>query len=286
LWQRETSPSGRFAILFFDGDDRGISGHRTSGHGRWRLLDGQRVLAEGRLERPNDAKVADDGTFVIADWLFTDDLAGRFYAFDASGTVVISEQFGANILDTYLAPDGRYAAVTCASNPKDETYDERFTLYDLSARRRLWFKALEIGRATGVEFDIPHGKLTITSEGFGRTEYELLDGSVDLATVRESAFTHGDGFTILTMVEEMLAEHPSPTAAESRRLVAACDRAAGKLAKYPNWAAKAHRHAGEILLGQGDEAGALVRWQQALGLDPKVGIKKRADALAARLGQL
>jgi hypothetical protein len=31
---------------------------------------------EGRVKRPNDAKVADNGAFVLNDWLFTAEVAG------------------------------------------------------------------------------------------------------------------------------------------------------------------------------------------------------------------
>lgn len=59
------SPNGRFHLIWLDRNPAGmIGGHRYEGHGIWTLLtDRGEALASGRLERPQDGKVADNGTF-------------------------------------------------------------------------------------------------------------------------------------------------------------------------------------------------------------------------------
>ena len=65
------SPNGRFILAWRDANDAGTrGGARANGHGRYILIDGDAIVAEGRVERPNDGKVADTGVFILNDWLF------------------------------------------------------------------------------------------------------------------------------------------------------------------------------------------------------------------------
>lgn len=84
------SPNGRYIIAWRDANDAGThGGARHAGHGRYLLIEGETVIADGRAERPNDGKVADNGTFVINDWLFSSvSLGGAFLAFSKCSTGV------------------------------------------------------------------------------------------------------------------------------------------------------------------------------------------------------
>lgn len=49
------SRNGQFLLTWADDPTRG----------RYFLLSGNRIFAEGRMSRPNDGKVADNGTFIL-----------------------------------------------------------------------------------------------------------------------------------------------------------------------------------------------------------------------------
>jgi len=284
FWSRTVAPAGRYSVLTRDSDD-GERGPDARGPGRWALAHGDRVVAEGRLERPSDARVADDGTFVISDSLRTDALAGRFCAFDATGTLLLDERLGANISDTFLTPDGAYAAVACAANPDALDFHERLTVYDLPARRRLWDVPLVDGRPTAVTFDLAAGAVRVAGVRPVPIDYRLADGAVDDAAPETETLRVNDGFRILRSVERALAVDGPLDPGRAAELVAACDLADARLAAYPAHRANAQRAAGEALLRAGDEDGALARWQAALALDAKVGVRRRADVLAEKLAQ-
>jgi tetratricopeptide (TPR) repeat protein len=77
----------------------------------------------------------------------------------------------------------------------------------------------------------------------------------------------------------------SATPDNARKALKSTDAALAEGAKdRSDWAATAHRVRGEAyeLLGQPREA--LEAFDQALSLDPKIGVKKRATALRKRLG--
>jgi hypothetical protein len=66
------SRNGRFLLTWAD----------DSARGRYFLLCDNRILAEGRMARPNDGKVADNGTFILNQWGSGDGLRGTFRAFN------------------------------------------------------------------------------------------------------------------------------------------------------------------------------------------------------------
>jgi hypothetical protein len=94
------SPSDTFVLLWRDAtDDDSTIGYRTGGLGRYRLIEkGVGLRCDGRLERPNDGHVANNGAFIIADWLFTDELRSRLHIFSAEGESLVRRDNRANVL--------------------------------------------------------------------------------------------------------------------------------------------------------------------------------------------
>jgi hypothetical protein len=272
------SPSRVFVLLWRDAsDDEASVGYRASGPGRYRLIEqGGGLRCEGALERPNDGHVANTGTFILADWLFTDDLRSRLCVIDAEGTELVRRECRANVAATFIEAEGQYAAVQMASNPSDDRDDERFVVFDLTRGSESWSKRLEVGPAAEVEFDVAAGALWITTSSFGRVRHGLADGSVATAPLRELALETGDGFEILALVEQEIASGIDGDRRET--LVRACLRASDRLASYPGHAARALRVAGELLEAS-DPTRTAKFWEHALALDSKVGIAKRLNEL-------
>jgi hypothetical protein len=274
------SPSDTFVLLWRDAtDDDSTIGYRTGGLGRYRLIEkGVGLRCDGRLERPNDGHVANNGAFIIADWLFTDELRSRLHIFSAEGESLVRRANRANVLATYMEPDGRYAAAHLAATPDDDRDDERFILFDVTSRSEVWSKALEIGRPDQVAFDVAGGALWLENQPFGRVRYGLTDSSVDANELRERLLAGADGFAILALIEGEVGAGVPPDRRE--HLVDACLRAADRLTSYPRHAARALRIAGEIVEPYAP-ARTIDYWDRALGLDPHVGVAKRAQSLRA-----
>ncbi len=282
-WVAASSPDGRWAILTRDADDSGDHvGYRSAGPGRYRLVEGSTTRCEGRLLRPNDAKVANDGTFIVADWLFTDELAGRVCIFDMAGTPILDESYGANVLATCLSDDGRFGAVHLASSPDRPDFDELAVVWDLVTPVLLWSKQLEGGRAEAMVIDSTAGLLQAESKRIGWVDYDLRTGATDPRAVLEAILRTGNGFEILDLVQDEVASGPVDRT-RAGDLITYCQTAAGKLHDYPNHEARALSIAGEIAEARGDLQAALGLWDRALAIDPKVGVATRAKALRASL---
>ncbi len=137
------SPNGKFLVACMDAIP-GRGGARQSGHGTFVLAeDGNLRLEKKLLERPNESAVANNGNFIINDWLFSDDLAGTFYAFNKDGQQLIRHSFKANLYDNAISDDGTFAICSCAGAKHED--GTNFAFFDLSQAQCLWQKKLPTG---------------------------------------------------------------------------------------------------------------------------------------------
>jgi len=134
------SENGRFILSWSDIADLGAEGirggAREKGFGRYLLIDEDKLILQGKLERPHDGKVSDQGIFILNDWMFGSGLIGTFYAFDLNGQKLIQHKFRANLFNNGISRDGRFAVCqTLDSNNED---GNRLCLFDLIERRLMW----------------------------------------------------------------------------------------------------------------------------------------------------
>jgi hypothetical protein len=151
------SPNREFLLIWRDEWAGGCS--RTKGP--FYLLRGGKELCKGLLKRPNDGHVADNGSFVLCDWLFTEKLASAFYAFNHDGEVLLEKKFRANLYNAAISPDGSFAACQTAINPASR-HSELLTLFDLRSRTEVWHLSPPFWPET-YEFNVPNLELTIRS---------------------------------------------------------------------------------------------------------------------------
>lgn len=153
------SPNRRFRLIWADRTPDGLrGGNRESGHGSWYLLLDDRIVSSGKLERPQEGKVADNGTFILHDWMFGHGLHGRFVACDSHGQTLIAQQFSANLMSNGLSPDSRYAICQTANAPGSDD-SCRYMLFDLEAVREIARWEVETGWAEGYKWDCDAGRV-------------------------------------------------------------------------------------------------------------------------------
>lgn len=130
-----SSANRRYKMAWNEGHlaDAGTQRRKT---GRYLLLDGEKVVAEGRITRPTDGAVANNGTFVVIDAKQATDLSGALHAFDIHGKQIILRNFRANIFNCGISDDGRFAVCqTC--NSSDENDSGIIAIFDLVAASEL-----------------------------------------------------------------------------------------------------------------------------------------------------
>ncbi|WP_247540327.1 tetratricopeptide repeat protein [Bradyrhizobium sp. 168] len=266
---RARSPNGRFTLAWADG------GPDQSRIGRYLLLDGKRVIVEGRMPRPNDGVVTDGGVFILNDWGASETLSGTFHAFDVNGKTLVSRRFMANLFNNGVSADGHFAACQTANAPGAD--GNRLTVFDLQVGREIGGFQPESGWAKNYAFFPETRHIRLLYHDGGAFDYDFGGAFVDRMKWLAFGLMQGNIFVIETLIAEMDGKL-SPELAN--QVLPAIDIALGKLRADDNRTrARLLRSRGTCLEALADLREALACYDEALSLDPKVGVKRRADAL-------
>jgi len=265
-----SSPDGRFHLIWLDRNPEGtIGGHRYEGHGSWTLLtDGGAALATGRLERPQDGHVAEDGTFILSDWMFGDGLNSRLVAFRADGRKIVDHLFSANMASSGLSPDGRFAICQTANAP-DSPDSCRYFLFDLEVGQEIASWEQETGWAARYEFDTANRCVYLVGQDDEQVGYDFNGEMVDREAWQRGRIAAGD----IEIMRSIIALHGGNPEPELRAaILAGLDVA---VARGEAWQqARALRLRGELHEQAGEIDDAITAYDKALSVDPQVGVSR------------
>lgn len=270
------SPNGRFVLAWRDANDAGTrGGARANGHGRYILIDGDAIVAEGRVERPNDGKVADTGVFILNDWLFfSERLEGVFRAFQRDGAPILSRRFEANLYNNGLSEDGRFAA--CQTCNADSDYGNKLTIFDLEAAAELASVTPESGWAKDYVFPADHQTIELIYGDDARFAYDLNGNFRDRPRWIGAGLAKGDVY----LIQRLMAQaRPTPEPSEQAQWIKGLTVALARGSEDLRLRALAFKLRGTCHDQNGAAEEALADFDAALAIDPKIGVKRRADAL-------
>lgn len=122
----------------------------------WDIIDGSfalfdfentKKILQGKMIKPNDGKVANNGNFIINDWMNGKNPKGTFYAFNLSGKILIKKMFKANLFNNAISQDGHFAVCqTCVSDFEKDS--QSVWLFDLD-NKMILSKFILIASQTG-----------------------------------------------------------------------------------------------------------------------------------------
>jgi hypothetical protein len=130
------SSNRRFILAWHESGIHPFTGKQSLG--LYFLLDGHKTIAIGKMQRPNDGKVCNNGNFILNDYMFrsSEILTGKFYAFSPNGEILITSEFNANLGDNGILDDGRFAFChTCTSKYKE--HSQKTFVFDLENKALL-----------------------------------------------------------------------------------------------------------------------------------------------------
>ena len=283
------SPNGKYIIAWRDQDIDGNrqGGFRESGLGDYVLLEDGEAIAEGRLERPECGKTADNGTFILHDEHFGQNMAGTFFSFDKSGTELMRHSFSANLLNNGLSPDGRF--VICQACNSDTDSGNGLVLFDLEDGEILWNIVPPSGWAKSYEFDVHEAIVYLIYKDEGRYAYSMADGDfMDWERWENDRIDHGSPYEQMQIAKqrlEILGSGMDPQSAGE--IVFIIKKAiANGLTETPTEHGKALRMLGELWETLGDLEEALKCYEEAISIYPKVGVKGKIKNLRVRFNQV
>lgn len=274
------SENRKFLVAWSDADrKKGIGGFRESGEGSYILAEDTVVLISGRLQRPNDGKVANNGTFIINDWMFGEGLKGTFYAFNKLGNQLVQHRFTANLLNNGIAEDGRFAVCQCANSDTEDS--GVLALFDLNKGMLLWKIQPESGWADSYHFDCEGKKILLCYREKGEYRYSFGGDFIEKDKWQIERINYVSAFELSLIAKERFKEkYNSLSEADAQEILLLLDRALNKgLDGYPNEKAAVYRTMGEVKESLGKITEAIYNYELALEVNPKVGIKRRLDTL-------
>ncbi|MGO9684087.1 MAG: tetratricopeptide repeat protein [Beijerinckiaceae bacterium] len=238
------------------------------------------------MMRPDEGRVANNGTFVLNDHKRASALSGAFCAFDANGRKIIRRDFKANIFNSDLSRNGRFAACQTCNSP-DANDSSILAIFDLIAAKEIASWTPLSGWPQFYEFFEDEERIGLGYRGLGVFRYSLQGDFVDRSAWYAACLTKGDYATTLLVAQRIMEDERGSISPELYSMLVACiDRVLPELSKADNgWHALAWRLRGMCLEASGALEAALSCYEKALKLNPKVGIKRRAAQLGKALAR-
>jgi hypothetical protein len=250
------SPDGQYIVAWQDRDYRSGSGGglRESGPGRFVLIRDNKLLFQRDLQRPDEARVSNNGHVVINDVMFGDTLRGTFYVFGENGAELIKHYMQANPLDCGISEDGDVAWCTSVYSDSQEDSDKLFVF--ATSPPKLLFKVDE--RDSLENIHIADEEIQITLRGaVRRYSYDgrLLNAEEIREAERVYTIEHGRGYDLIHLADQILAEK-DPRELSGDELQEALSLLTKALQRdISDWhKAKVHRRLGELAEAQGDQS--------------------------------
>lgn len=262
----------RYTLLWHD--RRWVDGAVSVG--RYLLVESDAVVAEGEMERPQDGKVADNGTLILNDWGASDELSGTFHAFSRDGTPILSRRYSANLLNNGLSQDGRLAVCQTCNAPGSPD-SSIVTVFDLAGGAVLASWTPESGWANAYEFPEGGDRIRMVRHDRPSLDYRVSGEFLDRKIWLEDEVARGTLYVIRKALGEGEASTGLPVAALRKGGRTAIDDGDER------FRAEAWRLLGEIEESAGEAAAALEAYERALELNSKIGVAKRAAALRKAL---
>lgn len=245
-------------------------------------------MLEGKLQRPNDGRVADDGTIIFNDLLFGDGLKGEFCAFTADGRQILKYRFRANLSKNAISSDGKYAVCTTCASDNDDSFIIAF--FSLGEARLLWKRPIRPQEPRGFVIDPERKRIEFVFDELGAFAWDFNGFFLDRDNWVRAVLDRGDGPLVQSLVSSLLTDAGHSTdrdglllwlAALDRTLVEGFQRFQDQAPKYE---AFGYRLKGEVLEALGESGNALAAYEKAIQLDDKVGVKRRVGALRKAAG--
>ncbi|MCG9054733.1 hypothetical protein LH442_01790 [Laribacter hongkongensis] len=285
--QFRRSHSGEWVICWSDSDEQNHrGGYRDSGYGRYVLYNATKntVTLEGRVERPNSGSVADNGNFSIEDWHFGSELSGTFYVFSSVGHKLIKKKFQANLYNSAISNSGRFAVCQTANAPTGKD-GNRFTAFDVERNIELFSVHPPTGWADKYTFLEDTSQFGVVINGIGTFYYDAQGNLIDPEKF-EMARLHCDRYDLVLLVAEDIVKSPNLNDELANEVLEASGRALSLGAeKDQSWKAIAFKIQGLAHERLRHDEAAIAAFDAALLINPKIGVKRKADSLRKKLAR-
>ncbi|WLG42025.1 tetratricopeptide repeat protein [Pseudomonas rhodesiae] len=280
----QLSKSKKWAIAWRDADPSvGRGGHRESGLGAYVLADvsSGTVACHGSMARPNNGQVCETGVFCLEDWHFGSTLSGTFSVFDPSGSVILAKELTANIFTSGISKHGKYAFCATGNSPTD--HGNKLFLFDLVNRIEMYSVTPKAGWPDSYEVDEGTGELMALFKDMGSFRYNAHGEFMDADQLGDANLNSSHYDRIILAAEKILGEVNLTDECIQEVLIAV--QRARSLGADENlaWKPTALKVQGLAHEQLGQYPEAVLVYEEALALNPKIGVKRRLASVSKRI---
>ena len=185
--QYVVSETKQFTFGWCDSCQESHNGRTRNISGRFVLLEGNDIILNAQMPRPNNGHVANNGTFAVCDWMARGKLNGKFMVLDRSGLHKIAHLFRANLHNCGISSDGQFAVCqTCNADNQD---GNKLSFFEVQSGKLLWQVEPASGWADTYRFDVEKKCLYMCHRDGGEFAYNFSGLFLDAAkweTAREA----------------------------------------------------------------------------------------------------
>lgn len=274
--QYTKSENNEYVLAFCDGDPfKHIGGHRKEGKGYYFLIANNVLTVMGQIERPNDGKVANNGCFIINDWLFTDNLESVAYCFNDKGNIVIQKKLKANLLINAISRNGNFALFQTANSDND--YGNNLFFYDLNTKEMLWKKKCDFAWPKEYSISQEEKKINLHYDGIGTVS---LDWKGNIIDREDYQFKYVSSLSGNKLVYESIALLSGIT--PNKALINLLEKGIEDNDTSPNTKAEGYKFLGELFETE-NLPKAFAYFEKSLEHNPKIGLKRKLLTLKTKL---
>jgi len=273
--QYHTSPNGEWTVAWSESPNIGKSSTVVVQNNS----SSQITCHLRSLVRPNAGHISNSGMFSIEDWS-SHNLSGVFSIFNANGDGEFSISLNANIFNSAISNHGLLAAVQTANN-YDHEDGNKLTVVDIKNKEILFSVNPETGWADDYVFDESNKTIRVSLKDLGDFRYDSFGNFLDGEEYLSARLNSRQYNQILMSVEILLARN-DPN--DIPKLISAIDRARQMGANDDkSWSAVSFKLEGIAYEIQGELNKSVHAFENAIALNPKIGVKRKMDAIKKKL---
>lgn len=271
------SPNGEFCLYRESGENReqNVLVLTRNGRVQWRANVGR--------SDPLHCALSDTGYVVVEADTPTDSLTGDIFVFAPTGERILKKRLSACINCCGLSEASDLAWCSTLMNHDKESHSKKLFVFALNPPGQLFKVEDFYGWALEVRL-VGNEVVFGGADGGLQYRYSLKGKLLNAQEIEQArlsnAFRDRDGQGLLAIVEARLkaTDFGKMPAEEQGLMQALLGRVSGcQISDYVK--AKAQRHLGEMALFCRNKERAISHFRQAVAFDPKVGVKKRLQAL-------
>ena len=238
-----------------------------------------RLLAKGhRCIELFDAYIANNGSFLLEEWLDRTTLSSRVTIKSILGNTVYKQEFPINILGSTLSENGLFASVQLCGG--SGPFANNLVIIDLRTESRLAATFPIQPDVNGVaSFDSENDTVSLSFNNCKEYRYSITGTFIDKEKYMVYAESKYTGAKAFQTAKKHYANISSTNIADYKNVLDLINRSLLDILSVP-MRANVYRLLGDIQLKCGNKAIAINAYKTALSINPKVGVKTLLKNLA------